>query len=92
MVNKAELISSVAAATDLPKATVETVVSDFLSKATSALAKGEDVSLSRFGIFKSAHVDERQARNPKTGEVITVEAHKRVAFKASSALKAAINK
>ena len=57
----------------------------------TALKKGEKVSFVGFGSFEVVEKAERQVRNPKTGEITTVPAHKSVKFKAGSKLKEAIN-
>ena len=75
--NKAELIQAVAAAID---------------SITEALASGEKVQLIGFGSFEVRARAEKQARNPRTGEVVTAPACKVPAFKAGQALKSAVNK
>ena len=57
-----------------------------------ALVKGEKVSLKGFGNFEIRERGERTGRNPRTGETMTISASKAPAFKASSALKNAVNK
>ena len=59
---------------------------------TDALAKGDKVSLKGFGNFEVRTRSERTGRNPRTGETMTIAASKAPAFKASSALKKAVNK
>lgn len=57
----------------------------------AAVIGGQEVSLAGFGKFKLKSVEERQGRNPKTGESITIAASKKVAFSASSTLKSQAN-
>lgn len=40
-----------------------------------------------FGTFKIKPMNERQARNPRTGESVTVPAHNKLTFKPNKALK-----
>lgn len=53
----------------------------------ASIAKEGEVSVSGFGKFLSAMHEPRQARNPKTGEVIDVPATRRVKFRPSKILK-----
>lgn len=51
-----------------------------------ALMKEEKVVISNFGTFRVKHRQARPARNPKTGEQVTVPPRKGVRFKASKNL------
>lgn len=55
------------------------------------LVKGFPVSIDRFGVFKVVERAERTGRNPRTGEEITIPAHKSVTFSVSKTLKDAVN-
>ena len=57
---------------------------------TAALAKGEKVQLP--GLFTAEAVERpaRNGRNPRTGESMTIPAHKAVKISASSTLKKAV--
>ena len=90
--NKAELIQAVAAKAELDKKTADKAVVAVIDAITEAMAAGEKVQLIGFGSFEIRERAEKQARNPKTGEVVTAPACKVPAFKAGSALKAAVNK
>ena len=43
-----------------------------------------------FGTFSAPQRAERQGRNPKTGEAVTIAAHRVVKFKAGKALRDAV--
>lgn len=60
----------------------EKAVNTTLQAVANALARGEEVQLSGFGVFKVVDVAERQGYNPSTGGTITIPAHKAVRFKA----------
>ena len=45
------------------------------------LARGEDVRIAGFGTFRMAHQAQRQGRNPKTMEPITIAARDVMKFK-----------
>jgi DNA-binding protein HU-beta len=56
----------------------------------SAVVKGETVTLVGFGTFKAVSRRERKGRNPKTGESITVAAHKTPRFAPGKGFKDAL--
>ena len=63
----------------------------FLESIKEELGKGGKVTLVSFGNFEVAERAERQGRNPKTGEAITIAASKSPKFKAGKAFKDAVN-
>lgn len=89
--NKAELIQAIASSTGESKSTVDRVLKGFETTVTDTLVGGGDVVLSGFGTFSVAEKAERQGRNPKTGEALTIAAHKAPKFKPGSNLKTAVN-
>jgi|TARA_B100001113_G_C20896877_1_gene529557 DNA-binding protein HU-beta len=86
-VNKAQLVDSVAAATDMSKADAGRAVDATLSAVAGSLASGDSVALVGFGTFNVRHRAARMGRNPQTGESIQIQASKSVGFKAGKALK-----
>ena len=54
---------------------------------SSALEKGDSVSLIGFGSFKVVERSAREGRNPRTGEKIHIPASKTVKFTLGKALK-----
>ena len=90
--NKTELVEAIASSTEMTKTDVDKVVTAFVDVVTEALVKGDKVSLKGFGNFEVRERGERTGRNPRTGETMTISASKAPAFKASSALKNAVNK
>jgi Bacterial nucleoid DNA-binding protein len=52
-----------------------------LKSTLEALAKGEKITIANFGTFFVKEMNERNARNPATGEVIVVAPKKVVKFK-----------
>ncbi len=85
--NKNELISAVAEKTGLSKKDSEKAINATLDAITAAVANGEKVQLIGFGTFELRERAEKQARNPRTGETMTVPACKAPAFKAGQAFK-----
>ncbi|MEH2156781.1 HU family DNA-binding protein [Nostoc sp.] len=78
--NKGELVDAVAAKTNITKKQADEVISAFLSVVTEAVANGDKVTLIGFGSFERRDRSEREGRNPKTNEPITIPATKVPAF------------
>ena len=85
--NKTELISAVAEKTGLTKKDSDKAIAAALEVITAALAQGEKVQFVGFGGFEVKERAERTARNPRTGETVTVPASKAIQFKAGKELK-----
>src|SRR5690348_6097726 len=56
-----------------------------------AISRGERMEIRGFGSFEVKHVPERKARNPKTGESMTMSERYRLHFKAAKKLKLRLN-
>jgi DNA-binding protein HU-beta len=80
--NKAELISAVAADSGESKATVERVLNSKLGVIQNSVAGGDSVVLTGFGTFSQVQRAAREGRNPQTGASIKIAAKKVVKFKA----------
>jgi nucleoid DNA-binding protein len=78
---KQQLIEKVAAKTELGKAEIEVAVDSVLELIGNALQSGERVDLRGFGSFVVKDRKERQGRNPRTGETITIAAKRDASFK-----------
>ena len=89
--NKAELVDAVANAANLSKADAGRAVDAVVNSITSALKKGQQVSVVGFGTFGVKHRAARAGRNPRTGETIKINASNVPGFKAGKALKDAVN-
>ncbi len=59
---------------------------------SDALAGGETVKLSGFGVFEVRSKRERMGRNPKTGEAATIAPRRVIGFHASQVMKARIDR
>jgi DNA-binding protein HU-beta len=90
--NKKELIAAAAAKAGTTQKDAENVINAALETLTAALANGERVQVSGFGIFEVKTREARVGRNPKTKEAINIPASKVPAFKASKTLKDAVSK
>ncbi len=72
--NKADLVSAIAAETDVPKRTTEAMLKAFTEIVMKAVAEGDKVSLVGFGSFLSITRQSRPGRNPATGKKIEIPA------------------
>ncbi|MBM4207323.1 MAG: HU family DNA-binding protein [Gammaproteobacteria bacterium] len=84
--NKSELIDAISELSGLTKADTGRALDGFTSAVSSALAKGDSVTLVGFGTFVVKERAERVGRNPQTGDEITIKAAKSVKFKAGKSL------
>jgi DNA-binding protein HU-beta len=85
--NKGELVDAVAAKTNITKKQADEVISAFLSVVTEAVANGDKVTLIGFGSFERRDRSEREGRNPKTNEPMTIPATRVPAFSAGKLFK-----
>jgi DNA-binding protein HU-beta len=91
IMNKKELIAAAAAKAGTTQKDAEAVINAALETLTAALANGDRVQVSGFGIFEVKTREARVGRNPKTKEAINIPAAKVPAFKASKTLKDAVS-
>ena len=89
--NRTELISAMSEKSELTKVDTEKSLKAFIDTVTEELKNGGKVQLVGFGTFEVTERAERQGRNPKTGEAITIPASKSPKFKAGKALKDIVN-
>lgn len=87
---KAELIKILAKARERSIKDAQLDVDVVLGAIQQALANGETVSLTGFGTFSVREQAEKKCMNPKTKETMVVPAHKKVCFKDSKMLRAAV--
>ena len=87
---KSELIKAIAKKSSLTEAQTNDVVKALTDIITEALASGDKVQLP--GLFTAEAVERpaRNGRNPRTGEAMTIPAHRAVKISASSTLKKAV--
>lgn len=64
-----------------------TVIDTMTDTIADNLSKGNTVKLPGFVTFEAQEVAAREARNPRTGESVSVPEHKRVRVKISKPLK-----
>lgn len=89
--NKSELVSAMAEAAGITKTEADKALDAFTDSVTSALKKGDKVSLVGFGTFSTSERAARKGRNPQTGAEIQISASTVPKFKAGKGLKEAVN-
>ena len=90
--NKAELVSALAAKTGETKKSAESFVNSFVDIVTSELESNNKVQLIGFGTFETRSRSARTGHNPQTGEKIDIAACISPAFKPGKVLKDKVNK
>ena len=88
--NKQALIDSVHEVIGGTKSGAEKVVDTLIDNITATLKKGGEVSIAGLGIFSTKTRAARTARNPRTGEAVSVAAMRVPKFRAAKALKDAV--
>lgn len=87
---KSDFIDAIANRTLKKNADVKAVIDAAITILTEQLAAGESVTLQGFGSFEIREHAATTARNPRTGEAVSVPAKRVPAFKAAKTLKEAI--
>jgi DNA-binding protein HU-beta len=90
VMGKADLIDAVAKAADVTKKDATEVIGACICAIEGALKKGVKVQITGFGTFEAAKRKKRTARNPRTGETITIPATTVPRFKPGQGLKDAV--
>ncbi len=88
--NKASIVESVHGKLGGTKVQSEEIVDMIIDSIVSTLKSGGEVSIAGLGIFSTKKRAARQARNPRTGESISVPAMNVPKFRAAKALKEAV--
>ena len=85
--NKTELIKQMATISGLTQAQAGDALDALCTVVIDELGTGGEVAVMGFGTFSAPQRAERQGRNPKTGEAVTIAAHRVVKFKAGKMLR-----
>ncbi|PKP06865.1 MAG: DNA-binding protein [Bacteroidetes bacterium HGW-Bacteroidetes-5] len=89
--NKAELISAIAAKAEITKVDAKKALDAFIDVAADSLKAGDRLTLVGFGSFSVTNRIARNGRNPRTGLKIKIAAKKVVRFKAGAEINKLIN-
>lgn len=76
---------------DLSPRDVETIVTTFFDEISRRLADNGRVELRGFGAFSTRARDARVGRNPRTGDVVKVDAKRVPYFKPGKEMRARLN-
>ncbi len=90
MVKKADIVERVVEA-DMTRRVAKGAVGAVFAAIAGALARSEDATVAGFGKFSRKSRSGREGRNPCTGEPAAVCPSNTVSFRASTALKDALN-
>ena len=88
--NKAELVTAIAANAELSKKDAEKALAAAINIITNELAAGSKVQLVGFGTFETRQRAARKGKNPQTGAEVMIPAAKVPVFKAGKALKESV--
>lgn len=88
---KTELIAAIAEKSGLSKKDAEQALSATLDAIVEAVAQGDKVQLTGFGVFEQRQRNARTGVDPRTGNSIEIPASKVPAFKAGKAFKDIVN-
>ena len=90
---RSDLIAELAASNPhLRGADIELIVMTVFDQITEALARGQRVELRGFGAFTARKRKARDGRNPRTGEVVPVDAKTVPAFRTGRELQQRLNR
>jgi len=89
---KPDVVKQIADYSGLTQANANLAIKALVKVIQDNLKKGEIVSLSGLGSFRSKDRKARQGRNPKTGTIVPVPAGKKVSFKPTTTLRKLIQK
>ncbi len=89
---KSELVEKIAEANKLlTRKESEMVVNIVFDSMCEALKQGEKVEIRGFGSFTIREREAREARNPKSGEIVRIPAKKTPFFKTGKELRERVN-
>ena len=87
---KAVLTERLCKALGFSKVETQAFIETFFDVIAQTLQSGENVKLSGFGNFVLLNKEDRQGRNPKTGDNVLIKARRVVTFRPGQKLKARV--
>lgn len=89
---RSELISKLSFVhRDLTQSQIETIVNLIFNEISGALTSGDRVELRGFGTFSLRKREARTGRNPRTGEMVSVDSKSVPFFKSGKELREMLN-
>ena len=92
MAGKTELVERIAFETGLPKAHAARALEVMIDTLAGWLQSGDRVVIPGLGSFYASERPAREARSPRTGDVVQVAASRTVRFRPGKELKALVNR
>lgn len=89
--NTAELAETLAERRNMTKVEAREAINTIFEAIVDTVNAGEEVSLSGVGKFSLKTTEERQGRNPATGEAMTIKAQRKLVFTPAKAIKDKLN-
>jgi DNA-binding protein HU-beta len=89
---KGEFITEIASRTELSKGEAAKALDAILDTVTATLARGDSISITGFGAFKTSDRAARTGVNPRTGAAVQIAATRVARFQPGKALKDAVAK
>lgn len=89
---KSDLIATLVQKKGLTQKQAELTIETLFSSMTEALRRGENIEIRGFGAFHVKEYDGYEGRNPKTGEVIRVQAKRGLLFRTGKELRDRVNR
>lgn len=89
-ITKSELVEKIYESTDLviERNEIQSIIDNFLLQIKKSMENGASIELRGFGTFEPRlRQPKKNARNPRTGEQVTVDAHYVAAFRPGLELK-----
>ncbi|MCL2039167.1 MAG: integration host factor subunit beta [Bacteroidetes bacterium] len=90
-ITKADIVDIVAKATGITKIDTKAVVEGVLTSIVEAISKGHKIEIRGFGVFHSKKRKARLARNPKNGEIVSLNEKYIPLFKVSNDFTKKVN-
>jgi integration host factor subunit beta len=85
---KIEIIDSLCEKTGISRKEIRTVIDNFIGELKDGLVKNKVIELRGFGTFEiKVRKGRKKARNPRTGEIVSVGSHGTVIFRPGRDLK-----
>lgn len=88
---KADLVKMVSAKAGIKQSEASKAVAAVFESLKESIGAGESITMVGFGAFKVKERAERNGRNPRTSEAITIPARKTVRFSPGKELKELLN-
>ncbi len=88
---KADIIEVIASRRGASRTETALIVNEFIKSISRALCEGRHIELRKFGTFKVRERRARVARNPRSGEAVSVPAKLVPHFKVSRELRNNVN-